>query len=142
MVTRADIVTEAKTWLNVPYKDKGRNRFGIDCAGLVMKVGQETGISDYESTDYPRRPDGTFVQRFRDKMDTIVPITEAQPGDVLLFAESGCMCHSAIMILVDGQPGIIHSHAGYRGVIEETLESAIDDLGRPRFAFSYRGLED
>ncbi len=142
MVTHNDIVKEAWTWLDVPWQDKGRTRYGVDCAGVVFVVAHALDITDYEDVNYPRRPDGTIVQRFRDNMDPVTPIAAAIPGDILLFADKGELCHCGIIVNINDQLGLIHSHAGHRGVLVETLKEVECETGRPRYAFRYRGIED
>ncbi len=44
MATRGEVQTLARTWIGVPWRHQGRNRSGIDCGGLVVKVGQELGL--------------------------------------------------------------------------------------------------
>ena len=38
MIRGADIVSEARRWLGVPFQHQGRGKFGVDCVGLVICV--------------------------------------------------------------------------------------------------------
>lgn len=142
MTTRAEIVAEAKTWLNVRWLHQGRGRNGLDCVGLPIVVGQKFGLIGEPPADYPRLPDGGFVQAFMDLAEVVSPVTDKRDGDILLFAERNIMCHCGIMITVYGQPGLIHATAASRKVIETALEGIEDWLGGPRYVFRYGGLED
>lgn len=144
MVTSEQVVEEAKTWIGTPWVHQGRNHRGIDCAGLPILVGKALGLSDYDITNYPRRPDGTFVQHFADHMDS-VKLRDIRPGDVVIFNEGrdrAHPCHCGIVATKRGVMSVIHSHARRRQVIHERLEEAKSVVGRPGRAFRYRGLED
>ena len=86
------IVAEARTWLGVPWRHQGRSRAGVDCAGLVVLVARALELADYDSTVYGRRAQGQgFVEHFRGHMDGIA-VTQARPGDVLVFADQAYPC--------------------------------------------------
>jgi len=140
MATREDIVEEARSWLGVKWRDKGRSRRGIDCAGLPVLVGIKLGLTTYDNTSYPSRPDGSFVEVFRKHLIAI-PVTSARDGDVLLFQSRGSLCHCGIRVSVDGVPGVVHAYMLRRKVVEETLAQAVEPLGKPRFAFQFPGIE-
>ena len=142
MVTRIEIVHEARNWLGAPWKHAGRGPGGLDCAGLPIIVAQQLGIADYDFTHYDRRPDGSFLRRFMDGGCTRQILSEVQEGDILIFAESGVQCHCGIRTTKYGQPAVIHAHALRRMVIEETLEQAVSVVGRPTHAFRLPGVEE
>lgn len=141
MISRADIVAEARTWIGVKWRRKGRNRKGIDCVGLPIVVGQALGLHNHNPLDYPDRPDGTFVDRFR----ALLPekrVVDAKDGDILVFAEGNHPCHAGIRTSYFGMPSVVHSHAGRGKVFEETIESAKSIIGRPVFCFTFNGIGD
>lgn len=142
MVYRADIVTVARKYIGVSWRNKGRSNVnGVDCIGLPVVIAVELGLPHDPSTDYPHRPNGTFISRIR----RFLPekrVTDAKDGDILVFAEGNDPCHAGIRTTYSGQPAVIHSHAGRRKVLEETLESAKSLIGRPMYCFEFRGIED
>lgn len=142
MVTRQQIVEEARTWRNVPWKHQGRTRTGVDCVGLAVTVALRLGLADSSADvrSYPRRPDGSFVAYFRKHMVEILP-REAQDGDVLLFNQEHYSCHCGIRTTKHAAPAVIHAHAARRKVIEEPLEQARSVVGHPVFAFRFKTLE-
>ena len=80
------LVAQARSYLGVPWRHQGRTRAGIDCAGLVVLVARDLGLTDYDSTAYGRRAQGQgFVEHFRSQMDGVA-VTEARGSDVLVFA--------------------------------------------------------
>jgi cell wall-associated NlpC family hydrolase len=141
MVTRAEIISEARSWVGVPWRHQGRTREnGIDCAGLPVLVGAKFHLFCYEDVNYPRRPDGTFVDHFR-KYLISKPVTKMQEGDVLIFAEGRHPCHCGIHTIFRGQPSVIHAHVGARKVVEQSLETTRSIVGRPIFCFEFPDVE-
>lgn len=117
------IVAAARSWLGVPWRHQGRTRQGVDCAGLVVLVGRELRLADYDMHAYGRRPEGQgFVQHFRAAMDGI-PLPEAGPGDVLVFADIAYPCHCGFLTEKHEVPHLLHAHALRRKVIEEPYAS-------------------
>src|SRR3546814_8522820 len=91
---KEDFGNAAKSWVGVPYKDKGRNRFGIDCIGLVIKAAHEVGWTDYDTLNYPKRPNPhDFLRGLNDQLIRITK-REAGHGDVAVFAEPRHPCHA------------------------------------------------
>lgn len=141
---RADIIVRARSLIGVPWRHQGRNwTQGIDCVGLPVLVGESLGLWNREDmpSNYPRRPSGDFVDLF--KMYGIIrnPL-EHEDGDVLIFSQRGHACHCGIRSTFRSMPGVIHAHASYRKVVEQTLESSISMIGKPGFVFSFPELED
>jgi hypothetical protein len=109
--------------------------------GLLCVVGWNLGLHDVNPVGYPTRPDGTFLTQFKEHLIPKRP-QSAEPGDILVFAESGHPCHCGILSIYYGKPGVIHAHAGVRKVTEQTLESAQSIVGRPIMMFSFPNIEN
>jgi len=143
MTTRSQIVAEARAWIGVNYKRKGRNATGLDCVGLPIKVANALAFTDHDTTDYPDRPDGTFLVRIREVMEAAggrqKPIAEHADGDLLVFSEGVHVCHCAIRTTDPrtNQPSIVHAHARRRKVVEETIEAARSISGKPVACFEF-----
>lgn len=133
------IVAAARGWLGVPWRHQGRSRRGVDCVGLVVCVARELGHEPEDFTAYARHADTfDFAERFRRALRE-VPVAEAQPGDVLVFAERAFPCHCAVLSRRHGVPHLIHAHALRRRVIEEPL--AGEWPARLRMAFRFPFVE-
>lgn len=54
MVTREAIVEQALAWLGVPFRHQGRDREGIDCAGLLLVTGWPLGCwpAEFDERNY------------------------------------------------------------------------------------------
>lgn len=86
-VTGAQVVTEADTFLGIPYVWGGDSRSGVDCSGLVQSVYAALGIS-LPRTSEEQATVGTAVAN----------LTAAQPGDLILYNYDGENSHVAIYI--------------------------------------------
>lgn len=141
MPNRHDVVTTARDYLGSPWLHQGRARNGIDCAGLIILVAKDLGLSNYDTTNYQRRSYGLkFLHHFTKNMDK-TPVTEAQPGDVMIFRDGNFPCHSAILGRnIRGKVTIIHAHAPSRKVVEEQLDMG-EWMQRRVAAFTYRGID-
>ena len=59
MHDRADDIIRVANWfVGVPYRHQGRNKMGLDCAGLIIVVGDMLNLMKEDGPrGYPRRPD-------------------------------------------------------------------------------------
>ena len=122
MVSRDEVVAEARSWNGVRWVHQGRNRHGIDCIGLVVVVRRALEIGNYDLTGYPRSPDGTFMSHFFNAGGVRVGILKAQPADLLLFKDARSPCHVGIITARDGDlMHMVHAHASRHRVIEEPV---------------------
>jgi cell wall-associated NlpC family hydrolase len=140
MPSSEHIVAGARAYLGVPWRHQGRTRAGLDCAGLIVMVARDLGLSDYDSTAYGRRAQGhAFLSPFRQTMDG-VPVPEMRPGDVLLFADAAYPCHCGIVSERHQLPHLIHAFALRRQVVEEPYAGEWPE--KVKFCFRFRGIED
>lgn len=124
-VTREQFVAEARTWLDTPFQHQGRIKgVACDCVGLVICTARALGLSEFEMTDYGRRPDGRLRPMLDLHMDAIPP-AEAQAADVLLFAWNASPIH--VGILTDPEH-LIHAFVPNRKVIETLIDSRMRAL--------------
>ena len=127
MTTRADIVAAARGWLGTPWRHQERGPHFIDCAGLLERVGNDTGLTNYIGPrDYRRESHGlTFLRHFAKAGCREKSYLLAQDGDILIFqVESGALPrHCGIKSTLKGKPHFIHSyaHPKWEKVIEEPL---------------------
>lgn len=67
-MTPLDVVTEARTWVGVPFYHQGRARTGIDCLGLPVVVASALGLLPpgfVDKSNYGRSPNS------REFLDTV-----------------------------------------------------------------------
>jgi len=99
-VTRADVIAEARTWLDTPYVHQGRTKgIAVDCAGLVICVARELELvaADFDINGYPREPDGTSFMEICDRFMTRVAKPDLKPGHVMVFAFGKLPAHIGIV---------------------------------------------
>lgn len=80
------VVDIARQYLGIPYVWGGTTPSGFDCSGLVQYVYAQAGIS------LPR------VTTEQEKCGTVIPVSEAQAGDLYFFGTRGATHHVAIAI--------------------------------------------
>jgi cell wall-associated NlpC family hydrolase len=130
-VTRADVIAEARCWLDTPYIHQHRAKgHGVDCAGLVIGVARELGLvaADFDVNGYPRAPDGKALLELCDQFMTRVRNRDLLPGHVLVFAFEKYPAHMGIVgDYMHGGLSIIQALGQTDGkgrVIEWRLESS------------------
>lgn len=128
------VAEQAWTWLGVPYKVRGRNRYGIDCVGLPIKVGHELGLTDYDFTDYPRYPNPVqFIGGLRQHMQE-VPLNQIGNGHLLILRGPVMPCHCGILkVQPTGERLVIHAYEPAKKVIPQDLRT----MGQPVRAFRF-----
>ena len=127
-VSRDEWLAAARSWLGVPWVHQGRNRWGVDCIGLVICVARDLGLTDYDVRGYGRSPMGDFMRRECDRL--MSPVREAEPGDVMILRFSSMPQH----VLIRSDRGVIHAWAPARRVVEVEYPRA----WRSRVVASYR----
>jgi NlpC/P60 family putative phage cell wall peptidase len=129
MVTRADIVAEARTWLGVPWRHQGwRRETGCDCVGLVRGVGHALGLIDAFDENpanarfigYAREPNPALMRAALDLHLVAIARRSAGPGDVLWLRFGNEPRHLAILT-PDNQ--IIHALESVGKVVEHRLDA-------------------
>lgn len=112
-VTRAAIVSEARTWLGTPWQHQARTKgAGVDCAGLVIGVARALGIvaPDMDVNHYARVPDGHSLLAHCDAWMQRIACSAAQPGDVLVMRFDEHPQHLAIAVdYPHGGLGVVHA---------------------------------
>lgn len=146
MTTGADVMTEARGWVNepTPYEHQAMRRgLGADCVGLIIGVGLACGVTDW--TPKRHRPFAGYARtpnpdRMRVALaEFLIPITEPQIGDIMwLEWREGLPMHLAILADFKGRETMIHAS----GEIGWCVEHDIDAQWRERIAawWRYPGL--
>ncbi len=97
---RLDVARAAEGWIGTPFHHQARVRgVGVDCAGLVVGVARELGISVHDETQYPRTPQNGRLEAALEKNGRRIPLGEAGAGCALLFwfAQRNAGQHVAIL---------------------------------------------
>jgi cell wall-associated NlpC family hydrolase len=143
MVYRRDVVNLARSYVGTKYRHQGRTREGIDCAGLVILVGNELGLINYDTDGYLRKSTGRQIfQYFKDSGMEQISTSDLKLGDVILTRDSIFPCHCAIICTHDlpSSSRIVHAYAKRRQVVEEYMNA--EWINKTVGAFRFKGLKD
>lgn len=137
-----EIVTEARNWLNTPFKHQGRvKHIGCDCLGLVVGVLKQLNlklngneIAAIDNTNYSALPDGILLQQALEQYLERKTSGRIEPGNILLMKFRRQPQHLAIVTPHENGLGIIHSYAQAGKVVEHHL----DELWLSRIVTAYQ----
>ncbi|HEY0004537.1 MAG TPA: hypothetical protein VGB17_06970 [Pyrinomonadaceae bacterium] len=118
-VTRKQIVEAARSYIGVPYVAGGQDRSGVNCAGLLIAVGRDLGLSELEFEGRANfSKDLSLDGLFSLHMDKLPDWRDAREADVVSIAYENDPEHCVIVTKVDWS-GIYGVHARRKyGVIE------------------------
>lgn len=143
MVTRADIVAEARAWIGTPFQHQAHSKgVATDCAGVVRGVPQALGLyPGVEIAAYLRQPDAKRMRAEMLRHMDPVPFGEVLPGDVLHFRIDIEPQHLAIVTQL---APLLAVHATSRPRIMRTIEFRVDARWLRLLAgcWRYRGLSE
>lgn len=128
MTIAQNIVAEARTWANTPFRHQGRLKgLGVDCAGFVALVAHNAGITVEIPADYRPQEDGVTMMRLLSAYLDFIPTEEIQSGDILALCDEALRFpdvprHLAFVTEVTEKTLII-IHASQRGVREHRMDS-------------------
>jgi cell wall-associated NlpC family hydrolase len=116
VITGAQIAAAAQSWVGVPFLHQGRNRQGVDCAGLIVAVLREVGWFHPDFRDYPRYGRAPQVA-LREAVERIgQPTATPAPGVVCLIRWPRERMASHIGWLTGGT--LVHANGQARRVVE------------------------
>jgi cell wall-associated NlpC family hydrolase len=151
-MTREKIIAEARSWIGTRFHHQGRvkinadSKGGCDCIGLIIGVACALDLkfngkllSEVDSKNYSKTPDGTSLKNALDLHFKPTEIDAARGGDVLLMRIDERPQHVALIgNYKDGGLSLIHSFAQARGVVEH----ACDDYWCSRIVAAYSLLSE
>lgn len=118
MITAQDIITEARTWIGVPFRHQGRSRHGVDCIGLVLEVRRALGPlpeSMLHAPTYQRQVrESTLLDLIAERFERA---TMGTPGSVVLIKWP--MAPHPTHIAICAGETIIHTYANGPKVVCE-----------------------
>lgn len=116
--------------IGTPWRHLGRDRAGLDCIGLALLAGAQSGHAVPEVPPYTREPQDHALRRALAQHMDEVPVSSAAPGDVLLFKLGVYGGHVGLRALHPAYavPSVIHAHLPRRQVVEEVLAPFLPHL--------------
>ena len=138
MISRDQIVAEARSWLGTPWVHQHRTKgVAVDCAGLVIGVARALGIvaDDFDVQGYGRQPDGTLLDLCDAHLQRITQ-AQMQPGDVVVVAVERDPQHMGVVVPYRSAGlGIVHAASLAGKVIEHRLLFGAGMLFRRAYRF-------
>lgn len=136
MHTKAsEIISAAKSYVGVRYREQGRNMAGLDCAGLIVCTGVDSGAFpsdavDKIAKDYSRRPNvAEFTKSMIDAGCVRLPYGQHENGDILRIAFSNWPVHIGIYEVDErGNEWVIHAYLPVKKVTRERISRDIEGL--------------
>lgn len=136
MTTNQAIVAAARGWLGTRFHHQGRlrktsaHKGGVDCLGLLVGIANELNIktengallASLDRANYSHLPDVGELYSALCFGLTPKPLSEVEPGNILLFEIDGRPQHLAVVSNHDNGLGIIHAYAQARAVVEHALD--------------------
>lgn len=114
------LVMIAKDFLEqgVPWRHQGRDRRGVDCAGLLFAVVIEATGVEIDVQNYSRQPDERTIRKLMKQF--LIPLydQEPEPGDIFLLREGHAVCH---MGFFTGDT-FIHADVGEKKIVEQGVD--------------------
>jgi len=128
-------VAAARSWIDTPYKKKGRDRKGLDCLGIVVMLARQFQIPHQDRRDYTNWPDPerqmlTMYSRYMRRAPTGFPF----PGTIGVFTGNILPCHTGVFSMKDDKPHLIHARIdGHKGkVVEQEWREQDAETGEGR----------
>ena len=127
----------AKSWLDTKFHYGGRikinkqNNGGIDCIGLILKIGEEINstydgknIINFDNTNYSEYKNNNFeMKNFLDKYFIKIKQKDLKIGDIAYINFNNNIEHVAIVSKI----GLIHCYVEVRKVVEHEMNKYWQD---------------
>lgn len=129
------LVEQCRTYLGVPFRHKGRNRHGVDCAGLLVASFKDLGRDIKDIRAYGREP---HKDGLRQAVQANLGKPSREPlavGDIVLMKFVENPHHLGIIgNYLHGGLSLIHSYGSAGKVVEHIL----DDVWKARIIEHYK----
>ena len=130
MISRDDIVAEARRWLGTPYRHQASMRgAGTDCLGLIRGVwrslyGQEPEAVPAYTADWSETTGEEVVLSAASRWLRSKPLSSNDIGDVIVFRmrSTGVAKHLGVTASRQGMTSFVHAYTDH-GVIETPLST-------------------
>jgi hypothetical protein len=146
MITRQQIVDEARSWIGTPFHHQAyRKGVGSDCIGMIAGVGLHfnlPGMVEWDrrssSHNYAEQPDPRYLLSVCDEFLDRVPKAAIELADILLLRFETDPMHFSLVTKRDPLY-VIHSLSRLGRVAEHRIDDAWG--GRVMRAYRLRGVE-
>jgi len=125
MATADQVVAAARSYMGVRWHHQGRSRAGLDCAGLIICVARDLGLTAFDVGGYGTSPDGRMSQILRAQCIAQAPGTEPEPAMVAEIRFEREPQHVALIVPYHlGGVALLHAMSRFpRRVTEHRLDA-------------------
>jgi hypothetical protein len=132
MITTDDVVAAARSYIGTPWVHRGRDREGMDCAGLLIAVARDLGLNYPGKLFYERLPDVAFARALLEEFTE--PEQEVKPGCIVLLTMARRPQHMGFIGDYKQEQSLIHSYM----TVNRVCEHRIDEKWRRRIVYARR----
>lgn len=137
---RKKIIEKAREYLGTPFIHQARCKgVGVDCIGLIVGVGKELNLFDYDHVVYPRYSDGILLMEHMRNVFVEIPIEDRQPGDVVIYWVNRNTKHPQHVGIITDM-GILHTYDRVKKVVETHSHKNWEE--KIVFAFQWPGVSE
>lgn len=117
------LITAARSYLDVPFRHRGRSRRGVDCIGLLVLAFADIGRTVIDRQAYGRTPEADRLREaLIEEFGQPIPKDQLQVGDIVTMQWHGRPQH--VGLLTDyplGGLALLHADSGFKRVVEHRL---------------------
>lgn len=134
-MNRIQVVDAARKYIGAKWQHQARDDNALDCAGLVVRVARDLGLTAVTSADYRMHPDGARLLAECERHMKMIPKHSFDVGDVLVlrFGTNAPQHFGIVGDYFAGGFSLIHA---YRGA-EKVCEHRLDNIWRRRIVAAY-----
>jgi hypothetical protein len=141
-VSREDIVREANSLVDIPFRHQGDEpESGLDCRGVLLAIGKRLGYQPKQvyRKNYRRHPDPIEFRSALEREFDEIAVEELGRGDVALIYIPRHSAATHVGVLADGQSEMMLVHASESAgkVVKEPLRRTYRLIVA---GFRFRGL--
>lgn len=135
MDSREIVVSTARSYIDVPYKYRGRDHKGVDCAGLLYVAFKVLNSKLRDFIDYPPHPTPPNVFSLITQYANRIPKELAAPADIVLLRFASRSAHFGILT----DTGVIHACDELRKVVEHSIPTR--GIGRVSAYYRWKDID-
>lgn len=128
---------EARSYVGVRWRHRGRSRFGIDCIGVVVCSLPAAGLQMRDRLNYGREPWNDGLDReMREHFGE--PVADMQSGDIVTMIGDGQPAAGHVGVVASNANGLTLIHSYNTLANSVVVEHSIDKFWIDRIVAIYR----
>lgn len=118
-VTRKEVIDQARKYLGVKFKLHGRDARGMDCVGLLYRVGIDLGFKLEDDREYNFEPQVKKINRVLDAYTMPAPTTTPRHGQVVKLRQNRFPMHLGFISVEGPRITVLNANFKKGGVCED-----------------------